>query len=247
MKKSGLIFVLSVILVGCSSSEQVELDPYGENVYISNGVEQYYMTELPYWANFSMIGGCFRQKVVRYLNFEKMNQSYGMNYFQLVNMQYMLNKKFHAYKSSSGQKQLSPRDESFIFHNTYQKIVGGGSDFIIPKYKKISLIEVDEILSVKGKLKQVLQNKHVKLGYPILVSRCYSFYELEELIQSIGLDGHGLKYISSEMFSIFDKDLKKLPRFDVDYKSFFKNKSLTLFKLGRSQKEKNIKVREIKR
>lgn len=177
-----------------------------------------------------------------------MSQSYDLDYFQLVNMQHMLNRTLYAYKSSSGQDRLSPRDESFIFSNTYQKIADGASDFIMPKYSDISLIDVDKIILQKNKLKKVLQKRRVQMGYPILVSRCYTSYELEETVQRLGLETQGLKYISAEMFSIYGKNLKKAPGYKIDLKTFFKDKTLTLFKVNETQSKKieGVTIKEIK-
>lgn len=200
------------------------------DIYISNGVEQYFMPELPHWANFSIQGQCFRKNPIRYINYEKVAKSYNLNYSQLVNLQHMINRKLYAYKYSIGQDQLSPKDESFIFQNSYQRVSGGSSDFVQPKFSKLSLIWIDAILSKPSELKSILEDEKVKAGHPIVISHCATSYELEVLFQSYDLDNKGIKFISAEMFSIFESETKKQPYLSFDFKKYFADKELTFYK-----------------
>lgn len=224
------LFLLGVVcLFGCSHFTQVDLDPSGDNVYISNGVEQYYLSDLPSWANFSSRAKCFRKYPVRYLDFEKIFQSYNLNYTQAVFLQHMINRRLFSYKSSMGQAAMSPKDESFIFQNSYQKVAGGGSDFIIPQYKKVSVIWLDSLKSERD-LKKVLSRKDVQQGHPIILSMCKNSFELEEMSISYGLEEFGLKFISSEMFSIFDEQMKRKADVFLNLKELLSGKVVSLYR-----------------
>ena len=96
------------------------------------------------------------------------------------------------------------------------------------------MIWIDSFLKSEKKLKNVLKRKDVRQGHPVVVSTCLSSYELEVLFHKYGLDSLGIKYISAEMFSIYDKTINKFPYFSFDFNSFFVEKDLTFF-----TKEKN--------
>ena len=228
--KNIFLTIISVFILSCSSSKNINLATNGEDVYISNGVEQYFMAQLPHWSNFSNTGRCYRSTPIRYVDYSKVSKSYNLNYSNFVHLQHMINRKIYAYKSSIGHDQRSPKDASFIFQNTYQKVIGGSTDFITPKYKKISLIWIDRLIGKDIlKLKKALNHKTVQAGHPVIVSTCLNSYEMERMIQSHKLESFGAKFISSEMFSIFDIAKLKQPYFSFNFMNFFKNKELEMY------------------
>ena len=92
-----IISVLLFIIYGCStnngSNSKLDLD----QVYIGAGMEKYYLADLPGWANFSSSGKCQRSEPIRFINFESMYKSYSFTYEELIQFQFMLNKKFYAF------------------------------------------------------------------------------------------------------------------------------------------------------
>ncbi len=227
--KSSLSILIILLLGACSSKQQVNLGPGNGDVYISSGVEQYFLGNLPFWANFSGAGKCFRKAPIKYLNFENISKSFNLSYEKMVHMQHMLNKKLFAYKTSTGQHQLSPRDEAYVFNNIYQQALGGSYEFSPPKFGKISLVWIDAFLSNPKKIKATLKRADVSEGYPILLSHCLSAYELEELAQDNELDELGVKYISAEMFNNYTDDIKATTNFSLNINLMLKNKTITLF------------------
>lgn len=227
-----LITLCVLFISGCSSTgdSRVSLGPGGDEVYISNGVEQYYFALLPYWANFSTKAACFRSSPIRYINFEKISKSYNLSYSELIHLQHMINRKLYSYKDAKGQDQLSPKDESFIFQNTYQKVNGGSTDFVLPKYHTVSIIWSDSFDNDFKKIKKVLEREDVLKGYPILVSMCLSDFELNQKLREFDLDTRGIKILSADMFASYDKDLKRIPEFTLDLKEFFKKKKIIFYK-----------------
>lgn len=85
-----LLVVCLLILVSCASSTLVPRDP--ESVYRGAGVEQYFLPELPRWANYSQVGKCQKSIPIRYLDFEKLASSYNFSYFENVQLQLTFNK-----------------------------------------------------------------------------------------------------------------------------------------------------------
>jgi hypothetical protein len=226
--KSAFLFTLFVLL-GCSSNGTVSSNQVLDNVYISSGVEQFFLTDMPYWANFSIAGRCMRKTPIRYMNFENINKSYDLKYDQILHLQHMLNKKLFAYKSSTGQNSLSPKDISYIFHNVYQQVLGESYEFISPKFKNVSVVWVDPLLNDKKKLKRVLNRSDVLNGHPVLLSHCLSAYELEELSQSLNLESLGVKYLPAEFSTIYGEKVQKNPFFSFNISSLLQDKNITVF------------------
>lgn len=206
-----------------------------DNVYISNGVEQYFLGNLPHWMNYSTWGKCKRKEPIRYMNFEIIHKSYGLDYEQAVHMQHMWNRKVYAFRKSSGQDSLPLKDESFIFNNIYAQVQGGSYDFMTPKFKNISLVWIDTFLDNKKRLKRIMQSDQILAGYPILVSHCLSSYEIESLVQDLKLEELGVKVIPAEMFNLYQDNLKTQYEFGLDVEKILKNKNITLF--GKSNPE----------
>jgi len=200
-----------------------------DNVYISNGVEQYFLGNLPHWINFSGWAKCQREEPIRYMNFEVLNRSYGLKYYQMVHMQHMWNRKIYAYRRSGGAGNLPLKDEAFIFNNVYAQVIGGSHEFIVPKFKKVSLIWIDEFLNNKGRLRQILNREDVLAGHPVLVTHCLTSYATESLIQELNLEELGAKIISAEMFGLYSSDIKMGQQFGLDVSQILKKKEITLF------------------
>lgn len=226
--KAALLLTL-FILFGCSSNSTVSSNQVLDNVYISSGVEQFFLTDMPYWANFSIAGSCLRKTPIRYMNFENINKSYDLKYDQILHLQHMLNKKLFAYKSSTGQNSLSPKDISYIFHNVYQQVLGESYEFISPKFKNVSVVWIDPFLNDTKKLKRILNRSDVLSGHPVLLSHCLSAYELEELSQSLKLESLGVKYLPAEFSTIYGQQIKKNPFFSFNISSLLKDKNITVF------------------
>jgi hypothetical protein len=233
--------------MGCSSNSTISTKQLLDNTYISSGVEQFFLTDIPYWANFSTAGSCIRKTPIRYINFETVNKSYDLKYEQILHLQHMLNKKLYAYKSSTGQNSLPPKDISYIFHNVYQQVLGESYEFISPKFKNVSVIWIDPFLNDKKKIKRILNRSDVLKGHPILLSHCLSAYELEELSQSLKLENLGVKYLPAEFSTIYGTKINKNSYFSFNISSLLGDKNITFFGAEESKeltgKYKFIKIK----
>lgn len=230
MRLTFFLLLFSLIsLTSCQTSVQKRSM---EELYVSGGSEQYYLADLPIWANFSSIGQCRRSESIRYLNFETLNKSYSLTYEELIQFQFMLNRKFKAYKKSSGKEELFLKDESFLFYNTYEQIVGGGRDFLGPKYQKIHLIWIDAVLGNDGmlkKFKKLMQSSKMQEGHPVLVSTCLSSEQLENFIAENKLRELGVKGISQEMFAPYSDQMKLITDYRLYFDKLLPGKFMVLF------------------
>lgn len=220
------------LLVGCTTSSEKNLKQDLDQVYIGSGVEKYYLSDMPTWANFSQVASCARVEPIRFLNFENMYKSYSMDYEQLIQFQHMLNRKFSSYKHSTGRKTIFLKDESFIMHNVHQQIIGGSRDFIVPNFNRIHLIWIDNALkSEQGKkrLKKLMYSAQMEKGHPIFVSTCLSSIELEKFITEMGMGKFGVKIISQDMFSPYNEKFKIINEFALDFSKLMPNKKIYYF------------------
>ena len=115
---------LFIAFLGCTTSPTVNLKENYDQVYITNGVEQYFLANLPHWANFSTQSSCHRKKPIRFFNFENLKKSFSLDYEKMVHLQHMFNRQVYTAKLSMDKERIPPKDESFIFNNTYQNVIG---------------------------------------------------------------------------------------------------------------------------
>lgn len=227
-------YVLSVfvcfVLWSCSSPGPSNGDkPKIGSMYISSGVEAYFLGNLPFWANFSSWASCHREDQIRYMNFESISNSFDIKYKQIVHLQHMWNRKVSAFRKSTGQSEIPLKEEAFIFNNVYAQVIGGSFDFMPPNFKKISVIWVDPFLATPKKIKKILDMSKVQRGYPVLLSHCKTAIEMEELVQQLDLDEYGVKILSAEMFSIYNSKVKRTYDFVIDISELLPGKEITLY------------------
>jgi hypothetical protein len=223
------LFFLFVACAGQSTNGKLQdLD----QVYQGAGVESFYLSDLPEWANFSPFYSCQREEPVRFLHFGQMYKNFSMDYEQLIQFQLMLNRNFASYKFSTGRKTIFLKDEAFIHNNVHQQILGGARDFIAPNFKRVHLIWVDPALShenEKQKLKTLMRSKMMEKGHPIFISTCLSSSQLEKAINAMGLGNLGGKFISQSMFSAFGVDMNLKQEYSLHFDHLLPNKELYFF------------------
>jgi hypothetical protein len=209
-----------------------------DSFYVSGGIEQYFLPELPDWVRFSQTGKCFLDKSTKYLNFERLNQSYSLSYEQLVQMQYSYNKKI------IGKDNLQPKEEEVFFYNTYDQVQAGSKEFIKPTYKRVNIIWIDDIFTGtanKSRLRILLNSKDMDLGHPVLVSLCLSENQLTKFVSSVGMNGAAIKLMPREMFTVFNYMNKKHPYFALDFSQIFDKKQKLYFYTTRTSIPVNFK------
>lgn len=244
------LIILSFVLTSCASKDEQVLKQDLDQVYIGSGIEQYYMPDLPLWANTSSAAKCKRLEPIRYLNFTDMYKSYSLSYEQMIQFQFMLNRKFYSYKQSTGRDTVYLKDESYIMHNVHQQIVGGGRDFIAPKYNRINLIWIDHALksdeSLKN-LKKLMYSTEMEKGHPVFISMCLSSIELEKFINKSGYSKFGVKGISQSMFSPFNEKFELDYSYSLHFDKLLPNKDLYIYVPFMPQEFKGVsKIKKIK-
>lgn len=223
MKRSIYFILLSFLLSACSSG----LKPRNvEEFYVSSGIEKYFLSDIPEWANFSQSAGCFRTKGMRYFDIDALMKSYSMKYPEAVQIQATFNEEFLTLKKTT-KATPTLKDEEVLFFKASEKVNSKINFFDAPTFKQVHLIWLDEALLGKkqeDRLKAFLQSSVHDNGFPVLISACLTKSEVEEKFP-----GMALKVISAELFSIYDEAGVKQPMIHTNIAAFFKPDQKIIF------------------
>jgi hypothetical protein len=211
------MFLCLFLLAGCSS-ESVKPRVI-ENYFQSAGVEKYFLSALPEWANFSSTAGCYRQQLIRYFDLNALMKSYSIDYATAIQIQASYNDEYARIE----KKTVIPfSEEQLLFFRASDKVNSKIVFFDPPTYKRVHLIWVD--LVDDHKIKNFLKSDIHDKGIPVLVSFCMSKSELETRFSDSNYN-----MISAEMFSVFDPSGAKIPSFSLFLNQIFKENQELIF------------------
>lgn len=225
MKNVFATFMISglVLLSACSSgSKPRDVGQY----YTSTGVEKYFLSDLPAWANYSVSAGCYRTSGIRYFDIDALMKSYSLSYDAATQIQATFNEEYLTLKKQPGIT-IGLKEEEIIFFKASDKVNSKINFFEAPTFKQVHLIWLDEALKGKkqeDKLRSFLQSSVHDSGFPVLISACLTKSEIEAKFPSVAL-----KAISAEMFSIYDTNGVKQPSIHIELDSFFKPEQKLIF------------------
>ena len=192
--------------------------------YMSSGEVNYFLPELPYWANYSNSGRCHLDKSVRYLNFEKLRRSLLLSYEEAMQMQLMFNHELQLAESKEHIKIVDFKSEEKMFYDISQKIQQNIRTFKVPKFSRIHVIWVDHFLASPQELKKILNKKEMDQGHPVLLSMCLSYKGLENYLKQNKLDNKNIRIISSELFTPYNKNNEFNYQFNLNLDDLFRSK-----------------------
>lgn len=217
-----LFFIITniIFLSSCASWVNSDYKPRRlEDYYVSTGVEKYFLPEIPSWANFDQKASCFRSQNIRYFDLDALMKSYSLEYNTAIQMQAEYNLELFNFMVEYKDKKPNLKEEELMFYRVSDKISGKINFFEAPKFKRIHLIWLDEILESESglkKLKKFLESSTSDKGAPVIVSFCLTRAELEKRYPDLVP-----KAITAEMFSIFDNAGKRTPNFNLELEKFF--------------------------
>ena len=224
MKRYITLF-LTLALSSCTSTlpktEARNLDEF----YVGTGVEKYFLSELPAWSNFHSESECFRDKSIRFLNLDNLMKSYSLNYKSAIELQALFNEEYIPTKEKSATALLL-KDEEILFYKANDRVNSKLTFFEAPSFKRIHLIWLDEVLSDKKKEEKLNRFIHSAVndnGFPVFFSACLTKDEISKRFPGIGA-----KYISAEMYSVYDSKGERRPIFGLDINELF-NKDQKIF------------------
>jgi hypothetical protein len=218
-----------LILTSCSSGF-LRKDSEG-NPYQSSGVEQYFLPQLPKWANSSASGRCFKKHNIHYLDFKKLSEVYELSYPELIEFQAQYNEKLESYFSSAEENFLKPVEEANLFSNVLESVKGGVKSFKLPAVQRVEVIWLDRYIDLNqvGELKKMSISGRFDENLPILFSSCLSREDLNQWIIDQELEDIGFYTLSAEWLSPYGSDLKLRPGPQIELRKLMGDKTQLRF------------------
>lgn len=234
MKKIILFSIILVqFLASCTTTSPVSLQRRSEDeYYLSTGQVRYFLSEIPYWANGSKSGKCFRRESSRYFDIKALRQSYNLTYEEAIQLQFAYNLELFQLRkqNTSGVLPLSQEEELFL--QVSEKISSNIKSLQIPDYNRINVIWIDSISDANRAqtLKRFLNSENGMKGYPILLSFCHSSLELSEWFQN-KVGNMTAKFAGHELLSPYDDISELTPEMSTFWDQLFKpSQNVTFYK-----------------
>lgn len=203
-----LNFFLLLALISCGSGparQEVDDAPYR-----TSGLEQFFLPELPTWANNSASGQCFKKHNFQYLDFLKLSGTYNLAYPELVELQAQYNERLEGYFRSTAVRFVKPVEEAAFFSNTLEQVRGGVKHFKIPNnVTEVEVIWLDGFIANNkiDQLKKMTQTNRFDERLPILFSSCLSRQDLNQWLIENDLDQVGFYSLTAEWLNPYDSEL----------------------------------------
>lgn len=232
-------FLILFLLAGCATEpddfRRRNIDEY----FNSSGVVQYFLPDLPVWANTVASRQCHRNTSVRFFSFDKMHLSFGLDYHQMLQMQLAYN---NERDTLYGKQAITLAQEERLFYTVSERVQSGILPFKTPKFNKINLVIVDEAMLEKdsAKLKKLINQNSFAQAFPVFMSFCHSEKSVRAFIEKLNFTGR-FEIIGSAMFSPFsDKNILTAgPMLYLD--AFFgKDKEITLYTDKKSSADSDL-------
>lgn len=226
-----------LFLFGCGSFKSIGLKKTNDlsSVYISSDVSKYFHADIPNWANFSALAKCRRTENMKFLNFSNLKNSFNFDYRQAVLLQQRVNVNIREAQRKIRKSFISPQIEEKLFFQSRDEVLSNIKVFKAPEFKRIHLVWVDPILEDKNaeqKLKRLLKSESFFNGHPVFISACKNQDELESYTKNQDWDDIDIRFLASEMFSSYDKNLSFDPGFKLYIDDFLKGKTVFLYLLN---------------
>ncbi len=218
-----LSFSLLLILISCSGGE-VRQD-VRDAPYRTSGLEQYFMPELPTWANSSASGQCFKKHSFQYLDFGKLAGVYQLSYQDLIELQAEYNERLEAYFRSTAVRFVKPVEQAAFFSNTLENVRGGVKSFKLPPVaNKVDIIWLDRYITLNlvSEIKKMNDLGRFDERVPILFTSCLSKQDLNQWLIENNLDQIGFYSLTAEWLSPFDSKLELKPALHLEVKKLLR-------------------------
>ncbi|MGE3611105.1 MAG: hypothetical protein AB7I27_16055 [Bacteriovoracaceae bacterium] len=212
-----LNFLVLLILISCSSTgERHSIDESA--AYRTSGVEQFFLPELPAWANSSTSGQCFKTDSLHYLDYSKLFGNYQLKYSEMAELQAQFNEKLEIYFRSASSKFLRPVEEASFFSNALEQVRGGVRLLKLPSVSEVDIVWIDPYISQNRikELKDMAHSSRFDERLPILFSVCLSRHRMNEWIIANDLHEVGFYVISAEWLSPYNAKAELAPGLKLD-------------------------------
>ncbi|MFP5458305.1 MAG: hypothetical protein ACLGG7_06195 [Bacteriovoracia bacterium] len=221
-----------VLVVSCATPAPTNLPV---TPYQTSGVEQFFLPELPSWANGNVNAACMRDVSIRFLDHAPLEKLHALDFRQRVEVQTQFNRKWRE-RYSAETKSLSPQEEAVLLLETLEQVKGGLTELRYPSTGPIHLVWWDQ-LYLRANAPSWLA-KLADEGTPIvLVSLCRDGLALEKWVAEQKLDELGLFYFGAESLAPYDADGSQRPGPVAPLNTFFSIDRSTIWVVGTAPSE----------
>lgn len=227
-----LYFALAALVVACgSSSTKIPFSDPKPLPFQGAGHEQYFLPELPHWANGSVSAGCQRAFSVRFLDYSALARLQGLSFVQSVELQSQFNLRWRERFAGKKALVLTPQEEATLFLETLGQVKGGLKEMRYPAHSPLNLVWWDSV-SAKPKLKAWLLNLANQGRPTVLVSLCEGSDSIEAWLEKEELDSVGFFTFGAEALGPTRADGTVVAGTVAPLDAFFEQKRTTLWMSG---------------
>ncbi len=241
----SLLLLTMILASGCSSDQVIGLKGFetrnSEAYYRNSGVIQYFLSELPSWANSYDEGSCQREISVRYLDMKALRASYRYSYEDALQFQFLFNLLGREKAKDAGVDKLRPQDEEVVFFETSNRIQSGFYPYRKPQFDRVSLIWIDPLInSSKTSIKKILGREDVMKGHPVVISNCLGGVGLRAWLSKNGIFDENIRMIPAELFSPYGQEGELESGIHVDVTKLFNEGQKVFFYTPKELRPKAI-------
>ena len=227
----NIILIFSIVLYACAPvgrrTNRRNIDEY----VVPSHTVQYFLPDLPTWTNYSVSSECTRDNLIRFVNFERLQNSFRYSHEQITALQQAFNLERRNILEGRRRRALGFKEEEELFYKTMDSVQAGARVFVRPDFDRIHLVWIDPFVTKRKdvrNLKQLFDNKTFVLGHPVFISLCLSY---EGVGRFIG--GHGftdaVRILSSELLTPYDGRFKLVHRLKLYIDPLFKSSQRLYF------------------
>lgn len=207
-----------LIIISCGSGDLKQNTD--DMAYQTSGVEQYFLTELPHWANGSLEGQCMKASSFTYLDFPKLAKSYELSYVQMTELQAQYNHRLESYFRSTSVRFLKPVEQASFFSNSLEQVRSGTRQLKLPQVKDIDVIWLEGFIQAgkQDEIKKMADAGRFDERLPIIYSSCLSHQGLNQWLSEHNLEQVGFYLLSAEWLNPYGSDLGLKPGLSLELK-----------------------------
>lgn len=223
-----LILGFALLMAGCSTSSR---DPFPEGKTLpfqSTGHEQFFLAELPHWANGSVSAQCQRAFSVRFMDYSALEKVHALDFVQRVELQTQFNLKWRGRFAGKTALVLTPQEEGNLFLEIMAQVKSGTRELRFPKEEKMNLVWWDSLTGKTG-LKKLIEKLSQKGNPIVLVSLCEGSDTLQKWIEQEELDAQGVFTFGAETLGPMKADGTLVAGLISPLDAFFDIKRSTLW------------------
>ena len=200
--------IISIIFFGCALPNKQNIKRLNTDDFYGNGsIIGYFLPEIPEWIMVSESGQCSRDHKIKFLDMPTLRRSFALDYAKAHQMQLMFNMELDKKLKSLGLTYLPLKDEEALFYHILDQVTADFKVFRPPTFKKVNIIWIDPAINdqeIYLRLKNFVKSNAFDLGHPVFASSCLDQVELEKFSESLGIGATDIRFLSFEMFSIFN-------------------------------------------